>query len=601
MVVLVVSQPPAGDKTPAQHIQNTTDSTHKSTYVAQLQANSSTRPISKTELKLIKFIHGEPTIEFSMDEVNEFSIEEGLHQTVILKFSYGKLDLYELCKIRFHLNEDFFQVLSRNSGYIKFNGEEFLFRTFLWIIWFNTKEETSKTLTWISFPDLPPNLFAKKSLLSIASAVGKPVALDKATQERTRPSTARVNAILDLLDKHPKKLSYYSWTKIQAKLLTIIKSLFMIISQGIVYTVNDKGMMKIVVVCFSARLVLKIRMMQRIKLVLDDNSGEERDSRNNLGVVRDATVDRVVANSFEEATTFNSNNEENLENKVKSIEVARLGVGKDGVVGSPNVVVAKQDNSIAKNSTNECTLNIRQQERIHGTDELSTEFGSTLGKSQPVTGVLQHTQNSTQFDKDVNNLGLVPRDLNKNREHGDQQVVLTHENEFIVTKEIAGKEISPNTPIMETSASKWANLVEEVENNTSPPMSKLSPQAPEFVPTSKANPSMTMTVDSFKKSLAMNTKDIGVLAKSHDPEVIVSGISPTVAYDTDLGTDMSDGDDEEEMLDLCFDKVAKEGDLSPREQTSGSNKIKKKAHGRQHSWDGKVTEDFVSRHLHIPM
>jgi len=205
-------------------------------------------------------------------------------------------------------------------------------------------------------------------------------------------------------------------------------------------------------------------------------------------------------------------------------------------------------------------------------------------------------------------LGLVPRDLNKNREHVDQQVVLTHENEFIVTEEIAGKEISPNTPIMavsnpeeaknglnvskekqkETSASKWVDLVEEEEIITSPPMSKLRPQAPEVVPTSKENPYMAMTVDSFKKSLAMNTKDIGVLAKSHDPEVIVSGISPTATYDIDLGTDMSDGDDEEEMLDICFDKVAKEGDLSPRQQRSGSIKIKKKAHGRQHSWDGKV-------------
>ncbi|KAK4718855.1 hypothetical protein R3W88_017193 [Solanum pinnatisectum] len=294
MVVLVVSQPPAGDKTPPQHIQNTTDSTHKPTYVAQLQVNSSTRLIFKIELKPIKFIHGEPTIEFTMDEVNEFSIEEGINQAVILKFSYGKPNLHELRKvipkqldikghcnigqlefchllIRFDLNEDFVQVLSGNSGYIKFNGEEFLFRTFLWTIWFDPKEETSKTLTWISFPHLPPNLFAKKSLLSIASAVRKPVALDKATQERTRPSTARVKVILYLLDKHPEKISYSSWTKIQAKLLSIIKGLFMIISQGIVFTVNDKGMMKIVVVCFSARLVLKIRMMQRIKVHMWSN------------------------------------------------------------------------------------------------------------------------------------------------------------------------------------------------------------------------------------------------------------------------------------------------------------------------------------------
>ncbi|KAK4707144.1 hypothetical protein R3W88_033283 [Solanum pinnatisectum] len=92
------------------------------------------------------------------------------------------------------------------------------------------------------------------------------------------------------------------------------------------------------------------------QLVPGDNSGEGRDSGNNLGFVRDATIDRAVANSSEEATTFNSNNEENLENKGKSIEAARWGVGKDGVLGSPNVGAAKQDNSIAENSNNEWTL-----------------------------------------------------------------------------------------------------------------------------------------------------------------------------------------------------------------------------------------------------
>ncbi|KAJ8563559.1 hypothetical protein K7X08_032011 [Anisodus acutangulus] len=63
------------------------------------------------------------------------------------------------------------------------------------------------------------------------------------------------------------------------------------------------------------------------------------------------------------------------------------------------------------------------------------------------------------------------------------------------------------------------------------------------------------------------------------------------------GDDMFDGDDEDVMLDICFDKVDKDGDLSPRQQRSGSNKSKKKTHGRQHSWDGKVTEEFVPRHL----
>ncbi|KAH0706005.1 hypothetical protein KY285_010537 [Solanum tuberosum] len=388
------------------------------------------------------------------------------------------------------------------------------------------------------------------------SLVGKPVAVDKATQERTRPSTARVKVILDLLDKHPKKIKLFFVDKDSGKVIehyqefvydNLPRYCIHCERQG-----HDENSCRV----FLGKVGAKNQNDATDKGT-DVEQYQGRDSRNNLGVVRDATIDQVVANSSEEATNFNSNNEENLENKGKSIEATRRGVGKDGVLGSPNVVVAKQDNSIA-------------------------------------------------FDKDVNNLSLVPRDLNKNREHVDQQVLLTHENEFIVTEEIAGKEISPNTPSMvisnpeeaknglnvskekqkETSASKWVDLVEEEENITSPPMSKLRPQAPEVVPTSKENPYMAMTVDSFKKSLAMNTKDIGVLAKSHDPEVIVSGISPTATYDIDLGTDMSDGDDEEEMLDICFDKVAKGGDLSPRQQRSGSNKIKKKAHGRQHSWDG---------------
>lgn len=71
---------------------------------------------------------------------------------------------------------------------------------------FNHREETSKAVVWISFPDLPANFFAKKSLMSIASAVGKPLAVDKATQDRTRPSTARVKVLINLMDKHPKRI-----------------------------------------------------------------------------------------------------------------------------------------------------------------------------------------------------------------------------------------------------------------------------------------------------------------------------------------------------------------------------------------------------------
>ncbi|KAG5604616.1 hypothetical protein H5410_026108 [Solanum commersonii] len=315
-----------------------------------------------------------------MDEVNKFSIEEGLHLAVILKFSYGKPDLHE-----------FHKVISNKKkldikGHCNIGQLEFL----------------HLLIKLDLYEDFVHICFAKKTLLSIASAFGKSIVVDKATQERT-----------------------YLWIKV--RMWSNIK-----VMQEII---NDKFQNK----------------KEQGQLVPDDNAGERRDSRNNLGAVKDATVDRAIANSSEEATTFNSNNEENLEDKHKSIEAARWGVGKDEVLGLSNVVVTKQDNSIARScrtlvshkkmivlSPQTIRFSIKTiiqrlsliekihcNGMIHGTNELSTEFGSTLGKSQPIASVLKNTQNSVQFDKDVYNLGLVIRDLNKNREHVDQQVVLT--------------------------------------------------------------------------------------------------------------------------------------------------------------------------------
>ncbi|KAG5616640.1 hypothetical protein H5410_016464 [Solanum commersonii] len=103
---------------------------------------------------------------------------------------------------------------------------------------------------------------------------------------------------------------------------------------------------------------------------------------------------------------------------------------------------------------------------------------------------------------------------------------------------------------------------------------------------------MTVTIDNSKKILTITTK---VLEKSREPGV--SRLSPTTTNGSDLGSENFDEDDEDDMLDILFDKVAKDEDLSPRQQRSGSNQNKKKTHERQHSWNGKVTEKFISRHL----
>ncbi|KAK4721844.1 hypothetical protein R3W88_012077 [Solanum pinnatisectum] len=106
----------------------------------------------------------------------------------------------------------------------------------------------------------------------------------------------------------------------------------------------------------------------------------------------------------------------------------------------------------------------------------------------------------------------------------------------------------------------------------------MSPQALEFVPKS-------------------------TIAKKNEQEALASGFSPINAYTSDLGDDSFDEDEDEEdnMLDICFDKVARDGHMSPRHQRSGSNKNKKKKHGRQHCWDGKVTGEFVPRYVPMRM
>ncbi|KAK4714136.1 hypothetical protein R3W88_020043 [Solanum pinnatisectum] len=108
--------------------------------------------------------------------------------------------------------------------------------------------------------------------------------------------------------------------------------------------------------------------------------------------------------------------------------------------------------------------------------------------------------------------------------------------------------LKPNSAIKspmqrEISTPRWADLVDEAEH-VSPPLlnRKLSPQGLEFVPKSTS-------------------------AKKNEQEALASEFSPTRGYDSDLGDDSFDEDEEENI--------------------SGSNKNKKKTHGRQHSWDGK--------------
>jgi len=71
---------------------------------------------------------------------------------------------------------------------------------------FNLEEETTTSIAWISFPSLPPNFFGKESVFLLVAAVGKPLQVDMATKNKTRPSCARVKVEVDLLREFPKHI-----------------------------------------------------------------------------------------------------------------------------------------------------------------------------------------------------------------------------------------------------------------------------------------------------------------------------------------------------------------------------------------------------------
>nr|XP_009766911.1 PREDICTED: uncharacterized protein LOC104218184 isoform X1 [Nicotiana sylvestris]XP_009766912.1 PREDICTED: uncharacterized protein LOC104218184 isoform X2 [Nicotiana sylvestris]XP_009766913.1 PREDICTED: uncharacterized protein LOC104218184 isoform X3 [Nicotiana sylvestris]XP_009766915.1 PREDICTED: uncharacterized protein LOC104218184 isoform X5 [Nicotiana sylvestris] len=220
----------------------------KPTYAAQIQTKSPTQIATKTVLKSIQYVHGEPTVCFTMEERREFAMEEGLYQSVVFKLSSGAPDLKELrnllpkhlgtkgrCLVgslaprqillRFDQNEDYVQALARAVNYRSWNGKEHQCRVFPWTIGFNPNEETTMAVVWISLPNLSPELFAMRSLLSIASAAGKPIAIDKSTQIKSRPSTTRVKVILDLMNKHPKRVRIQSLDKNSGKIVEVFQEI----------------------------------------------------------------------------------------------------------------------------------------------------------------------------------------------------------------------------------------------------------------------------------------------------------------------------------------------------------------------------------------
>ncbi|KAK4358423.1 hypothetical protein RND71_020652 [Anisodus tanguticus] len=189
-----------------------------------------TSPMSiSIPIKPIVYLHGEPTVRFEKKEVEVMIHQQELNLAVIGKFSHGwpeigllrtlipkqcglkaEVNIGLLCDrhvlIRCTIAEDYDTLMSRQTFEIKEKNKPYLMRTFKWDVTFNPEEETRFAYGWISFPGLPPHFHGESSLFSMAASVGKPISIDSATRNKTRPSSARVKVEVDLLQSHPKSV-----------------------------------------------------------------------------------------------------------------------------------------------------------------------------------------------------------------------------------------------------------------------------------------------------------------------------------------------------------------------------------------------------------
>lgn len=150
------------------------------------------------------------------DEVKRMNALENLQYAVIGKFSFGWPQLEELRKMiraQCHIKGDFQIGLLRNKhvlirlelfeDFVNMMAITSLMRPLIYEEKFIVTEETTQAMAWISFPDLWPTFFGKESLFSLATTIGKPIHLDNATINKTRPSCARVKVQVDLLGELP--------------------------------------------------------------------------------------------------------------------------------------------------------------------------------------------------------------------------------------------------------------------------------------------------------------------------------------------------------------------------------------------------------------
>ncbi|WMV49188.1 hypothetical protein MTR67_042573 [Solanum verrucosum] len=227
MAAMLVGQPPSGEVAP--HTNQSLPYTALNFLGALRPDITKSTPSIPLTLKPVTYLHGEPRVIWYEEEVEQMIIKENLQYAILGKFSYGWPEIQELrslipkqcnlkgeCKIgllsnryvliRASLLEDYVSLLSKPMFYITHKGWSYPMRTLKWDPLFDPEEETTTAIAWISFLELPPNFFVKEVVFSLASAVGKPLQVDMATKNQSRPSCARVKVEVDLLSDFSKRI-----------------------------------------------------------------------------------------------------------------------------------------------------------------------------------------------------------------------------------------------------------------------------------------------------------------------------------------------------------------------------------------------------------
>ncbi|KAG5570266.1 hypothetical protein H5410_060032 [Solanum commersonii] len=388
-----------------------------------------------------------------MEERQDFMIEEGLRQAVVLKLSHGAPDL-----------------------------KEHQYRIFPWSIGYNPKEETTLVVVWISLSNLSLDLFAKKSMLFIASAVGKPIAIDKTTQIKSRPSTTRVKFVDEK----------------SGKLIEVF--------QEIVYD-------NLLLYCNYCAL----------KGTTDSEKYHD-DVREILNEKRKTVdVDQSKATSLDQQLVASTSKQ----NRVDLIDVDTSNIGVQTTTKN------KGDCNNQHAATNEGGT-----PRV-GVDAPRVDSGQKLmdsGQKLMDTSDLEDAKNlGSMFCNEKGPTGNI-HDSEKMQNTSSASRDLLCSNSFDALLKTIGKQVR----LTENDN----DLIQEKQ--VSPPTlnSKLSPKAPVFVP------KYVLEKNNESRALLSNTIDLGKDSLDED------GV--------DLGEDSLDEDEEDNMLDIFFDRVAREDDISPR-------------------------------------